>query len=139
MIVNGVRMMIEKQVINRQHEQKFTKFWDMHSGGSQKLEWSKVYVNLSESEARVWFQSKFNRDCDHVTCAHCGKDYSVSTADTLEELTHFHRNEIYKHNAEKSNPNMSYDEYHKLGYDVAITLDEYLTLPDVLYVDVTIE
>ena len=69
----------------------WTKFWDMHSGGGQKLDWAKIYIQAPEEEAVVIFSNRFGRDPENVTCNCCGEDYSVSESKTLGEATEYHR------------------------------------------------
>jgi hypothetical protein len=69
----------------------WTLFWDMHSGGRQKLEWDKIYIEAEEEIACRVFAAKFSRQADHVTCPCCGEDYSVRESPSLEEATEYHR------------------------------------------------
>lgn len=68
-----------------------TKFWDMHSGGSQKLGWDKIYIEAPEDEAIRVFYSRFGRNPYRVTCTCCGEDYSISEHADLEEASVYHR------------------------------------------------
>lgn len=70
---------------------KWTQFWDMHSGGGQKLDWSQIFIEAPEDEARRVFYARFGRNPNNVTCGCCGADYSVSESDSLEEATAYHR------------------------------------------------
>ncbi|HET8685878.1 MAG TPA: hypothetical protein VFM18_04355 [Methanosarcina sp.] len=54
-----------------------TEFYDMHSGGSQKLEWGKIYIELPEKEAVEYFETKFDRYPYGMTCSCCGPDYHI--------------------------------------------------------------
>ena len=74
---------------------KWTNFWDMHSGGGQKEEWSQIYIEAPESEARVIFYNRFGHSPDRVTCTCCGEDYAVNEYDTLDEATEYHRSGEY--------------------------------------------
>lgn len=70
----------------------WTLFWDMHSGGGCKEPpYEKIYIEAPEDEARVIFYNRFSHSPDRVTCTCCGNDYSVSSSETLEEATEFHR------------------------------------------------
>lgn len=69
----------------------WTHFWDMHSGGGQKLKYAHIFIEASESEAKRIFQDKFHRDPDNITCDCCGSDYSISEYETLEAATSYHR------------------------------------------------
>jgi len=73
----------------------WTHFWDMHSGGDQKLQWAHIFIEADEKEATEFFQAAFDRDPDNVTCHCCGGDYSVSSGESLEQLTGYHRNADY--------------------------------------------
>lgn len=74
-------------------EGNWTTFWDMHSGGDQKLEWRLIFIEAPKKEAEGVFYSRFKRNPHRVTCTCCGEDYSVNDNDTtLEEATAFHRN-----------------------------------------------
>lgn len=93
----------------------FTLFWDMHSGGSAKVEINgkekcKIYVELPEDEAMSYFEEKFGRDPYNVTCDCCGEDYSINEYDTLEEATSYHR-EVYGPHGMKTK--ISVEEYAK--------------------------
>ena len=46
----------------------WTKFFDMASGGSEKTDYAQIYIELPEDEARKYFEDKFGRDSDNVTC-----------------------------------------------------------------------
>ena len=70
----------------------WTHFWDMHSGGEQKLQWTNIFVEADETEAKKFFEQAFHRDPDNVTCSCCGGDYSISSSDeSLEQVTGYHR------------------------------------------------
>lgn len=71
----------------------WTLFWDMHSGGGTKVApWDKIYVEAPEDDARTFFQRRFDRDPDHVTCDCCGPDYAVSQEESLAQVSGYHRN-----------------------------------------------
>lgn len=69
----------------------WTQFWDMHSGGGCKEEWSQIYIEASEPEARIIFYNKFGHNPSRVSCTCCGEDYDVSESPSLEEATAFDR------------------------------------------------
>lgn len=80
----------------------WTRFMDMHSGGSTKVKpYNYIYIEAPEAEARVIFYNRFKRAPDRVTCTCCGDDYSVSESKTLEEATAFERNCDYDEKAKK--------------------------------------
>lgn len=69
----------------------WTQFSDSHSGGGQKLTWGHIFIEAPQDEARLLFMEAFGRDPDNITCACCGRDFSVFEDATLEEATAFHR------------------------------------------------
>lgn len=74
---------------------KWTHFWDMHSGGSQKLDWGHIFIEAPEDEAKIIFYNRFGRNPERVTCTCCGEDYSISEHDSLEQATGYHRGCAY--------------------------------------------
>ena len=55
----------------------WTRFFDMSSGGKEKLEHTVIWIEAKERKA-VWiFESMFNRSPLNVTCKCCGPDYSI--------------------------------------------------------------
>ncbi len=71
---------------------KWTTFWDMHSGGSQKEDYSIIYIEAPLKEAKVIFYNRFDHSPDRVTCICCGEDYSISESDSLDQASGYHRN-----------------------------------------------
>ena len=71
---------------------KWTLFWDMHSGGSSKEKWDKIYIEAPKIEARIIFYNRFGHNPERTTCTCCGDDYSIDEDDSLEESSGFHRN-----------------------------------------------
>ena len=72
----------------------WTQFWDMHSGGSTKEPpYNKIYIEADKGMACVIFYNRFGHSPHRVTCTCCGEDYSVSSSETLEEETAYHRGE----------------------------------------------
>lgn len=69
----------------------WTEFKDMHSGGSQKEEWSEIFIEAPEEEAKIIFYNRFGHNPDRVTCTCCGNDYSINEYETLEEATAYER------------------------------------------------
>jgi len=73
-------------------EGPWTRFMDMHSGGSLKEDPAQyIYIEAPESEARAVFYSKFGHSPDRVTCTCCGEDYSVDEAPTFARACAFDR------------------------------------------------
>lgn len=105
----------------------WTCFWDMHSGGGKKEQWSMIYIEAPEEEAKVIFYNRFGHNPEHVTCKCCGEDYSIDEWESLEDATGFHRGCTYDRSLNKyiDKPNLgAYPKYQ--------TLDEYLKSDDVL-------
>lgn len=70
----------------------WTRFWDMRSGGGQKLDWALIYIELPEDEAVKYFAQRFKRDPNNITCTCCGPDYSIDEQTSLLTATGYHRN-----------------------------------------------
>lgn len=64
----------------------YTKFYDMNSGGAQKLGVSTIFIEAPEEQAVDLFQSIFGLDPRNVTCHCCGEDYWV--LETEDEPEH---------------------------------------------------
>jgi hypothetical protein len=69
----------------------WTRFMDMHSGGGQKEDFHKCYIEAPYDEACSVFYSRFGHNPDRVTCTCCGSDYSVDESETLEQATGYDR------------------------------------------------
>jgi hypothetical protein len=70
----------------------WTQFFDMHSGGGQKLNWTHIFIQAPQEEAVKIFEQRFGRDPSNVTCECCGEDYSVTEAKDLIQATGYERN-----------------------------------------------
>lgn len=106
----------------------WTTFWDMHSGGGQKEQWSKIYIEAPEDAARIVFYNRFGHSPDRVTCTCCGEDYSADESETLEQATAFHRDCAWEGEGyvEKQDPERTYTKYR--------TLEQYLAEGDALVI-----
>lgn len=84
---------VKKPVAKKQAKpvEAWTGFWDMHSGGGQKLKWARIYIEAPETEARVIFQNRFDRNPERVTCTCCGEDYSITESTSLAQSTGYAR------------------------------------------------
>jgi hypothetical protein len=100
----------------------WTKFWDMHSGGSQKLNWPLIFIEAPEADAELVFYNRFGRNPHRVTCTCCGADYSVDSNESLAQLTGYHRNCAFE-DGEYVEKRGKYGEH--------VTLDEYVKSPGV--------
>ena len=63
----------------------YTEFYDMSSGGSEKLDASIIFIEAELNEALELFEAIFGLDPYNVTCTCCGSDYSVSETDREPE------------------------------------------------------
>jgi hypothetical protein len=65
----------------------------MHSGGRTKQPpYETIYIEAPKEEASVIFYNRFGHNPNRVTCTCCGEDYSISSKESLEELSGYHRN-----------------------------------------------
>ena len=70
----------------------WTRFWDMHSGGSLKEKpYSHIYIEAPKEEACLIFFNRYGHNPNRVTCTCCGEDYSIDTHESLAQLTGFER------------------------------------------------
>ena len=68
----------------------WTRFHDMHSGGSQKEQWNLIFIEASQAEAELIFYNRFGHNPNRVSCTCCGPDYSIGESETLDEATRFY-------------------------------------------------
>lgn len=107
---------------------RWTRFWDMHSGGGCKEHpFEKIYIEAPEEEAKRIFFGKFGHNPERVSCTCCGEDYSFYEYDSLEEASAFHRGAPYGSGGHK--PDLT--ATHSLRGERVIPLDEYTKNPDV--------
>lgn len=64
----------------------------MNSGGDQKLQWERIFIEAPYDEAVRVFYAKFGRHPENVTCSCCGSDYSIDESESLELATAYARN-----------------------------------------------
>lgn len=135
----------------------WTRFWDMHSGGSTKEEpYNMIFIEAPEDEAKVIFYNRFGHNPERVTCSCCGDDYSISEGESLKQLTGYHRgcrnlvtprgkDGLYKNDDPiiRKHLYLEEDEKPPKGYEVETdsfkmnnyqTLDEYIKKKDVLVI-----
>ncbi len=62
-----------------------TLFFDMSSGGSEKLDWRRIIIEAGKYEAIGIFQSIFDRDPQNITCGCCGEDYVIDEYKSISE------------------------------------------------------
>ena len=69
----------------------WTHFYDMRSGGGQKLKWPHIFIEASEAEAALIFYNRFARNPYCVTCTCCGPDYFLREHEDLAQATAYER------------------------------------------------
>jgi len=106
----------------------WTRFMDMHSGGSQKEAFDYCYIEAPEGEAKKIFYNRFGHNPERVTCTCCGNDYSISEAPTLEEASAYYRNCAYEDGKWVEKPDCRYSA------EKLIPLSEYVKQPEVLVI-----
>jgi hypothetical protein len=99
----------------------WTQFWDMHSGGGTKEEWSQIYIEAPEEEAVSVFYSMFGHNPHRVSCTCCGPDYSISEYETLEEASAYDRGDTHY----SSQPTISLEEYKTEEHVKIITKESF--------------
>ena len=72
----------------------WTRFMDMHSGGGQKEDFVRCYIEAPEAEAVAIFYNRFRHNPNRVTCTCCGEDYSITESETLEDATEYDRGDV---------------------------------------------
>ncbi len=70
----------------------WTRFIDMHSGGSQKLDWAYIYIEAPEEKAVEVLENKYGIVPYDTTCECCGQDYTINEEKDLKQATGFERN-----------------------------------------------
>lgn len=105
----------------------WTIFWDMHSGGGQKEKWSLIFIEAPEEEATTIFYNRFGHNPNRVSCTCCGEDYSVSSEESLEQITAYHRGCDYGENGYVERPNPK-------GYKDYASLEDFMKKEHVLVV-----
>jgi len=103
----------------------WTCFWDMHSGGGQELQWSKIYIEAPEKEAISVFYRRFGFSPTRVSCTCCGEDYAYYSSEGCAQITGFHRECHYDETAKR------YVEVPRTPDGGFLTIEEYVQLPDV--------
>jgi hypothetical protein len=134
-IVKQAKALKAKEI---QDEGPWTLFWDMHSGGGQKEDFDKIYIQAPYDEAKTVFYNIFGHNPNRVTCTCCGEDYSIDEDPTLSEASGFHRNCNYddkknKYVEEPSKNSWKSDKYLTLAK--YIEQDNVLVIPDSLIED----
>lgn len=98
----------------------WTLFWDMHSGGGCKEEpYEKIYIEADEEDAKIIFYNRFGHNPERVSCTCCGQDYSISSEDTLEQVSGYHRgcryDDTIKGYVDEPDGRVSWNKYKDIG------------------------
>ncbi|TXH19653.1 MAG: hypothetical protein E6R03_00260 [Hyphomicrobiaceae bacterium] len=94
----------------------WTRFFDMNSGGDQKLAWSHIYIEAPEDKAKGIFERLFNRDPENVTRQCCGPDYSISEEIDLQQGTAYERGCEFVH-FDLAGMEISEADYMRMRYE----------------------
>ena len=110
----------------------WTQFWDMHSGGGAKEQWTQIFIESEMKEAQIIFYNRFGHNPNRVTCTCCGEDYSIEEYKTVEQATAFHRG------CKWSDEENKYIEEEDDGYVIHpyATLDEFAVKEHVLIIPI---
>lgn len=106
----------------------WTLFWDMHSGGGLKeAPYSKIYIELPEDEAKIYFYNRFKHNPERISCTCCGDDYAITESKTFEQASGYHRKCTYNNNQriyEENKTCMSIEDYKKQDHVLVIPKSE---------------
>lgn len=70
----------------------WTHFMDMNSGGGCKEEpFEHIYIEAPQEKAELIFFNRYGHNPNRVSCTCCGEDYSISSNDSLAQLTGYYR------------------------------------------------
>lgn len=104
----------------------WTRFMDMHSGGSTKEPpFEYIYIEAPEAEAKTIFYNRFGHNPENIACSCCGENYSIDESETLEQASGYDRNCAWD---EKTR---GYIEEAQTAYSWRgdlVTLEEYINL-----------
>lgn len=108
---------------------------DMHSGGRRKLDWSHIYIEAPEEEAKIIFYNIFDRNPDNVTCSCCGCDYSTDENPTLEDATGYDRGCLWVKNKSEGGGGHYIDEPdpERMSYRPYMKLSDYIKTVKVIW------
>lgn len=127
-VCGNTGVMATETVKTKAPDTGWTLFWDMHSGGSAKVEpYDKIYIEMPQAAAESYFEQRFGRDPYEVTCDCCGEDYSVSFAATLDEISAYHRGCAYE-------TGVGYVDRPCYADTTVVPVQEYEARPDVLVI-----
>lgn len=99
----------------------WTRFMDMHSGGSAKENHEFIYIELPENDAIRAFEEIFGHDPNDIACECCGQNYSISDGEILQ-ITGYDRGASWNADLRK------YDD------GTGISLEEYAARKDVRFI-----
>ena len=74
----------------------WTMFYDTCSGGEIKEPpYELIFIESDENEAKGIFYARFGHNPERVTCTCCGDDYAISSEESFDEITKYHRETRY--------------------------------------------
>lgn len=109
----------------------WTRFMDMHSGGSLKEKQQYIYIEAPQREAEIIFYNRFGHNPYRVTCPCCGEDYSIDEEESLDQITAYDRGCDFIMNSEEKGGGHYIEEPSK-WVDKVLSVEEYFNKPDVL-------
>lgn len=95
----------------------WTRFMDMHSGGSLKEPQQYIYIEAERREAELIFQNRFGHNPYRVTCTCCGEDYSIDESETLEQASCFERGCAWEYVGPEGQILTTDDEWFELPHE----------------------
>jgi len=109
----------------------WTRFMDMHSGGSLKEKTQYIHIQAPEKEAVVIFYNRFGHSTYRVTCTCCGPDYSIGESPTLEESSAYDRSCRYDKELKKW---VEEPDEQRISWQPYQTVQEYGKREDVMII-----
>jgi len=106
---------------------KWTQFYDLHSGGFQKLKWGMIYIEAPAKEAKIIFENRFDENSDEIACSCCGPNYSISESSSLKAATACHRGCSFDNKG-------FVEKWSGRSFEVYLTLSQYSEQKNVLII-----
>ena len=95
----------------------WTRFMDMNSGGGNKEQWSYIFIEAPEKQAKIIFYNRFGHNPERVSCTCCGDDYSISESESIEQVTAYDRGCEFDSKQEKYIERSMGNTWSKYNYD----------------------
>jgi len=113
---------------------RWTEFWDMCSGGSQKEKWHYIFMEAPEEEAEIIFYNRFGHNPERVTCTCCGADYAIDEYDSVERASAYHRDCKWINDERKFGGRYYVEEPSDKSYAKYQTIEQFEKRKDVLII-----